>query len=110
MDFLKRFIVILAACVFLSGLFLSKKILGIGLGNYLLYTVPPFFLGLLVIMGALERSAGMLAFGLVAAAIFVYLLLIDRKVPERYWITTAVAAGAGVLVYFFQIHEGRRRR
>lgn len=109
MDFIKRFTVIFAACIFLAGLFLSKKVLGIGIGNYLLYTLPPFFLGLLIVMGALERSAGMLAFGIVAAAIFVYLLLIDRKVAEKLWIVTAVAGGAGVLIYFFQIHEGRRK-
>lgn len=107
--FFRRFVVVLIASVFIAGIFLSERLLGIAIPDYLLYTILPFFVGLFALSALMERRAGVLAFFLVGGAVFVFLALYDRGVSEKMYILSAVAAGAGLLVYLFQIRRPRRR-
>jgi len=46
-----------------------------------------------------------LAFSIVAAALFVYLLLIDKNMHQKFYIIAAISSGLGSLIYLFQVKE-----
>lgn len=104
-SFIKKFVVAMVAFSLIAGALLSNKLFGMGLGNYLLFSLVPLAFGLLLVMALMEKSAGILAFAVVGAALFAYLLLIEPNKPKNFYILSGIGMALGALVYFFQIKE-----
>ncbi|MCK4906619.1 MAG: hypothetical protein KAR07_08565 [Spirochaetes bacterium] len=102
---MKKFFVVFVSFSLIALAILSKKIFAIPFGQFILYTIPPLILGLLVLSSIFEKKQGILAFSIVAAALFVYLLLIDKNMTHKFYIISAVASGLGAMIYLFQVKE-----
>lgn len=114
MSFVKRFVVILIALLTIAGFFLIGKISAkvIGQGEYLLYVLVPLLIGIITAFSILDskKSAGLLAFAVVAAGLFIWLAIIDPNQNQGtrlnwIWTLTGVGAAAGVLLYLFQVRD-----
>lgn len=105
-SFIKKFVVAMVAFGLIAGAILSDRIFSFGLGVYILYSLVPLVLGVLFFAALAEKKAGMLAFCVVAMALFAFLLLIDKSgVSKNHYILSAVGVGLGALIYFFQIRD-----
>jgi len=113
MSFIKRFVVIMIALLSVAGFFLIGKISdgAINQGQFLLYVLVPMIVGVVLAYSILDtkKSAGLLAFGVVAGGIFVWLAIIDPKFAGNtltwVWTLTGIGAAAGFLLYLFQIKD-----
>ena len=114
MSFVKRFVVIMIALVSIAGFFLIGKISDgvINQGQYLLYVLVPLIIGVILAFSILDtkKSAGLLAFAVVAGGIFVWLAVIDPASNQGVklnwvWALTGIGAAAGALLYLFQIRD-----
>ena len=89
----------------IAGGILSRKIFGMNIGQYLLFSLVPLVLGMLFFAALAEKKAGILAFSVVALALFAYLLLIEPGRTKNFYILSGIGTGLGALVYFFQIKD-----
>jgi len=114
MSFIKRFVVIMIALLSVAGFFLIGKISNnaINQGQFLLYVLVPMIVGIVLAYSILDtkKSAGLLAFGVVAGGLFVWLAIIDpvftgENTLNWIWALTGIGAAAGVLLYLFQIKD-----
>ncbi|HPH01919.1 MAG TPA: hypothetical protein PLM00_04945 [Spirochaetota bacterium] len=114
MSFIKRFVVIMIALLSVAGFFLIGKISNgaINQGQFLLYVLVPMIVGIVLAYSILDtkKSAGLLAFGVVAGGLFVWLAVIDpvftgENTLNWVWALTGIGAAAGVLLYLFQIKD-----
>ena len=114
MSFVKRFVVIMIALVSIAGFFLIGKISDgvINQGQYLLYVLVPLIIGVILAFSILDtkKSAGLLAFAVVAGGLFVWLAVIDPASNQGVklnwvWTLTGIGAAAGALLYLFQIRD-----
>ena len=107
MSFVKRFIVIMIGCVIVAGIFFIGTVTKgqVSTGDFLLFGLVPLVFGLLVSYGIFNKNAGTLAFSVVAGGLFVYLAMIDIPRADAIWITAAIGAAAGFVLYLFQIKD-----
>ena len=113
MSFIKRFVVIMIALLSVAGFFLIGKISdgAINQGQFLLYVLVPMIVGVVLAYSILDtkKSAGLLAFGVVAGGLFIWLAVIDPAFAGSklnwVWTLTGIGAAAGVLLYLFQIKD-----
>lgn len=104
MGFIKHFFVVLVVMLLIAGFLLTSEI-GVDKGQYLLFTLVPILLGLLFTYSLLEKNPGVLAFTVVAIGLFVYLLMIKPGVGHAAYILAGVGAGAGLVLYLFQVKK-----
>lgn len=106
--FLKRFFVALVGFVLLAGVFLSQNLIQLPWHQFLLYTLLPLLLGLGISFSLSDKNGGVLAFSLVAGAIFIYLGFLARNFGDRspfiYVLLAAAGGAAGVLLTILQVH------
>jgi len=114
MSFIKRFVVIMIALLSVAGFFLIGKISDgvINQGQFLLYVLVPMIVGVVLAYSILDtkKSAGLLAFAVVAGGLFVWLAVIDPASNQGLklnwvWTLTGIGAAAGFLLYLFQIKD-----
>jgi hypothetical protein len=112
MAFIKRFVVMFVALLTIAGFFLIGRISGetVNQGQYLLFVLVPMLVGILFSYSILDKnkSAGILAFAVVAGGLFVWLAIIDHdhgKALNWIWTLTGIGAAGGVLLYLFQIQD-----
>lgn len=104
-SFIKKFVVAMVAFALIAGIFLSGEVFNISIPLYLLYSLVPLVLGVLFFAALAEKKAGMLAFCIVAMALFAYFLLVKNSANKNVVILSAVGVGLGALIYFFQIRD-----
>lgn len=104
-NFIKKFIVAMVAFSLIAGALLSRKLFGMNIGQYLLFSLVPLVLGILLFAALAEKKAGILAFSVVALALFAYLLLIEPGRTKNFYILSGIGVGLGALVYYFQIKD-----
>jgi len=110
MSFFRRFLVMLVGFGLIAMIFLYKEIGLNNLWHYLIYLIIPLIIGFIFTAGISNKSPGLSAFSVIIAGLYIYFAFAKYSVPNNaYPIIAAIAAGAGLLVYLFQVRSQDNR-